>query len=45
MAAKCRAKAAECEREAELARDADVKVAWLEMAKDWRATAAQIEAE
>jgi hypothetical protein len=44
MADKCRDKAAECEREAERAHVPSIKAAWLDMAKDWRALAAQIEA-
>jgi hypothetical protein len=44
LADKCRAKAAECDREAERVHDPDAKEAWLAMAKDWRALAAQIDA-
>jgi hypothetical protein len=44
LAEECRSKAAECDREGELARDPTLKAAWLEMAKDWRALAAQIDA-
>jgi hypothetical protein len=43
-AAKCIAKAMECEQEAKRARDPSVKTAWLQMAKDWRTLAAQVEA-
>lgn len=44
MAEKCRTKAAECAAQAEVLRDPRAKAAWLEMANDWRALAAQIEA-
>jgi len=45
LADKCRGKEAECEREAERATIPSIKAAWLDMAKDWRALGAQIDAE
>jgi hypothetical protein len=44
MAEKCRAKAAECEAQAERTRNPTDKAAWLQVANDWRDLAAQIEA-